>query len=216
MRHQVTVLLVLGMALVGCTSPLTPTESALGRDAPFPPTWTPIATSGPVPVPTLVVEPTATWDGTLPPPSELEVPRMLPAELNRLLERGDAVVVVDVRSSAAYARAHVSGAAHIPLGVLQERIGELDRDVTVVLYDLSLQRHVSLKAAMLLYESGFTKVLALDGGFSRWYAGGYPIEGTLLTPTPERVDPPWTVTPLPTSTPLSETPTAVPTATESR
>jgi rhodanese-related sulfurtransferase len=141
---------------------------------------------------------------------------MLPAELNRLLEREDAVVVVDVRSPAAYERAHVSGAALIPLAGLQERIGELNRDVTVVLYDLSLQRHVSLKAAMLLYESGFTKVLALDGGFSRWYAEGYPIEGTLLTPTPERADPPWTVTPLPTSTLLSQTPSVVPTTTESK
>ena len=125
-------------------------------------------------------------------------------------------MVVDVRSPAAYERAHVSGAAHIPLEGLQQRVGELDRGVTVVLYDLSMQRHMSLKAAMLLYESGFTEVSALDGGFSRWYAEGYPIEGTLLTPTPERGDPPWTVTPLPTSTLLSQTPSVVPTATEGK
>jgi hypothetical protein len=53
---------------------------------------------------------------------------------------------------------------------------------------------------MYLYEVGYTKVAVLDGGLQKWYADGYPIEGTLLTPTPGPVGPPWAVTPLITAT----------------
>jgi rhodanese-related sulfurtransferase len=131
------------------------------------------------------------------------VPRVLPGKLHRALEDGETITVVDVRAFAAYKQAHVPEAVHIPLEELKDRVGELDENRTIVLYDLLLQRKMSLEAAMLLYGLGFTQIAVLDGGIQRWYSEGYPIEGTLVTPTPGTVGPPWTVTPLPTSTSLS-------------
>jgi rhodanese-related sulfurtransferase len=153
------------------------------------------------PTATLVVLPTPTWDGTPPPPTLDDVPRMPPARLDRAL-RGDTpvglesgVTAVDVRSLAAFEQAQIPGALHIPLEELSERAGELDGDQTIVLYDLVLSEREALQAAMLLYALGFTEVAVLEGGIQRWYAQGYPIEGTWLTPTPDEVGPPWTLTP---------------------
>jgi len=200
MRRYMALMWVLGTILVGCASPIAPAARAPGQDVPFPPTWTPTATVGDTPTATLVVIPTPTWDGTPPPPSEAEVPRFLPGQLYRALEKEKEITVVDVRNLAAYKQARISGALHIPFEELSERAGELDRNKMIVFYDLSPNEAVSLKAAMFLYELGFTKVAVLDGGLQKWYSDGYPIEGTLLTPTPASVGPPWTVTPLPTST----------------
>jgi rhodanese-related sulfurtransferase len=142
---------------------------------------------------------------------------MLPSRLDRAL-RGDTpkglesgVTVVDVRSLAAYEQARVPGAVHIPLEELSERAGELDGNQTIVFYVLSSSERGALEAAMVLYGLGFTRVSVLEGGIQRWYAEGYVIEGTLLTPTPDEVGPPWTLTPLVTGT---LEPAVEPTATE--
>jgi rhodanese-related sulfurtransferase len=113
------------------------------------------------------------------------------------LEAG--VIVVDVRSLAAYDQAHLPEARHIPLEELAERAGELDGNQAIVLYVLSSSESGAARAAMTLYALGFTDVAVLEGGIQRWYAEGYLIEGTWLTPTPDEVGPPWTLTPLGTS-----------------
>jgi rhodanese-related sulfurtransferase len=153
-----------------------------------------------------VVQPTPTWDGTPPPPSEEFVPAISPSRLARAL-RGDTpeglesgVIVVDVRTRAEYEQAHLDGAWHIPLEELSERASELDRRQTIVLYVLSSSERGARQAAMLLYGLGFAKIAILEGGLQRWYADGYLIEGTWLTPTPDESGPPWTLTPLVTGT----------------
>jgi rhodanese-related sulfurtransferase len=191
------------MALIGCKAQLAPTTQVPGRDAPFPATWTPTPLIESTPTATLVVQPTPTWDGTPPPPSEAYVPRLLPGQLDRAIANKEPITVVDVRNLAAYEQAHIPAAVHLPLEELPGRIGELDGNKTIVFYCLSPNDAMSLQAAMRLYEAGFTRVAVLKGGIQRWYADGYPIEGTLLTPTPRFIGPPWTVTPIETSTPLA-------------
>lgn len=211
MRSHRVILAVLVLVLVGCRTPQTSGPSVPGPDAPFPATWTPTVVLDVTPTSTLVVQPTPTWDGTPPPPSEAEIPRVTPARLSRGLEAGG-YVVVDVRNLAAYKQAHIAEALHIPLEELSDRVGELDGNKTIVLYDLSIVESSDLVAAMELYGLGFSKVAVLEGGLQRWFADGYEIEGTLLTPTPGAVGPPWTVTPLATSTAeptLTYTPTAI-------
>jgi rhodanese-related sulfurtransferase len=130
------------------------------------------------------------------PPSRLD--RALRGDTPEGLETG--VIVVDVRTLAEYEQAHLGGARHIPLEELAERAGELDRRQTIVLYVLSPSERGARRAAMALYELGFAKVAVLEGGLQRWYADGYVIEGTWLTPTPDESGPPWTLTPLVTGT----------------
>jgi rhodanese-related sulfurtransferase len=206
MRRWVTWTVVAVILLAGCRSAAVPGTRAPAQDAPFPATWTPTTLIGETPTATRVVLPTPTWDGTPPPPSLNDVPRIPPARLDRAL-RGDTptglesgVTVVDVRSFAAYEQAHVPGARHIPLEELSERAGELDGNQTIVVYVLSYGESGAPEAAMALYELGFTRVAVLEGGIQRWYADGYAIEGTWLTPTPDEVGPPWALTPLATGT----------------
>lgn len=215
--------LAVALALGGCTVSMTPTVSVPGRDAPFPPTWTPTATAEWTPTATLVVVPTPTWDGTPPPPSEAYVPRMQSGQLFRALEAKETISIVDVRNKAAFDQVHIPDAVHIPLGELEERVGELDGNHMVVFYCTSPNRSMSLAAAMLLYRVGFTKIAILDGGLQTWYSMGYPVDGQILTPTPGfvplvTVTPPGGDTPpLPTALPeatatLQATMTATPTA----
>ena len=227
MRRHVVILVVFAVVFAGCVGSVTPDVTVRELDEPFPPTWTPTLSVEDTPTATLVVQPTPTWDGTPPPPSEQDVPTISPAKLYREQESGD-YTVVDLRTFAAYKQAHITGTLHIPFEELPDRVGELDGNQTVVLYDLSPSEPTSPAAAMYLYELGFTRVLVLDGGLQRWYSEGYPIDGTLLTPTPGFVGQPGTLTPLPTSTsiptttrtatstPIRATGTVTPTITPSR
>jgi 3-mercaptopyruvate sulfurtransferase SseA len=61
---------------------------------------------------------------------------------------------------------------------------------------------------MTLYALGFAHLAVLEGGVQRWYADGYAIEGSWLTPTPDESGPPWTLTPLATEVGETETVTA--------
>ena len=204
MLRWLTVVWVMLAALAGCQRAAPPAVSAPAQDAPLPVPWTPTTAAGATPTATRVVHPTPTWDGTPPPPSLEQVPRMLPARLDRAL-RGDTpeglesgVTVVDVRTLAEYEQAHVSGARHIPLEELNERASELDRDQTIVLYELSSVETGAAQGARTLYALGFAHLAVLEGGVQRWYADGYAIEGSWLTPTPDESGPPWTLTPLAT------------------
>ncbi|MBM3334318.1 FAD-dependent oxidoreductase, partial [Candidatus Sumerlaeota bacterium] len=55
-------------------------------------------------------------------------------ELGRRLDRGEDIVVLDVRSPAEYESGHLEGAINIPLGALRKRCGELPRDRKIVAY----------------------------------------------------------------------------------
>lgn len=218
MRRWVILTVLTMTVLAGCRPPAAPVTPAQALDAPFPATWTPTPVVEETPTATRVVWPSPTWDGTPPPPSLDAVPRISPARLERAL-RGDTlrglasgVLVVDVRSLAAYEQAHLAGAAHIPLEELADRAGELDGNQTIVAYVLSASESGAAQAALILYELGFTSVMVLEGGIQQWYADGYAVEGTWLTPTPDEVGPPWSVTPIVTGTlaPIADaTPTRV-------
>jgi rhodanese-related sulfurtransferase len=214
MRRYSVFCLITAILFAGCASATTPAPSALGPDAPYPPTWTPTTVPADTPTFTLVVKPTPTWDGTPPPPSGAEVPRISTARLDQEVD-SSSITVVDVRNYAAYTQAHVPNAIHIPLEELPNRVADLDGNKTIILYDLSPNDSLDLDGAMYLYEIGFTHIAVLDGGLQRWYSDGYPIEGTLLTPTPGPIGPPWAITPLITTTlqatgtvaPVTSTPT---------
>lgn len=55
------------------------------------------------------------------------------AELQQLLERGEAVVV-DVRAKEQYEQGHIKGATSLPSGEISSRIGELPKDKLIVFY----------------------------------------------------------------------------------
>jgi len=98
-----------------------------------------------------------------------EVKRLRPEELKRILERDrkGEFVLVDVRQPEEYETGHIPGARLIPLGELEVRNGELEKDKKIVTYCRS--GHRSMGAAILLCGSGFKDVYTMDGGMLDWY-----------------------------------------------
>ena len=86
-------------------------------------------------------------------------------DLLSLLERGEDVVLLDVREPEEYAFVHLD-ATLIPLGQLAVRHGELDRSREIVVYCHHGIR--SRHAVELLKRAGFPRVRNLEGGIDAW------------------------------------------------
>lgn len=99
------------------------------------------------------------------------VAQMTPEDLSRQL-RAKSVSVVDVRSASEFQHAHLSGAVHIPLGYLADRVAELPADRPIVVQCQSGGR--SSIAASLLERLGRREVANLTGGLVAWQAAGLP------------------------------------------
>ncbi len=98
-------------------------------------------------------------------PSEA-VPVTTVEELKARLDRGDDLVVLDVREYHEIDIVRIEGSTVIPLGELASRYEELDRT-----RDLVVQCKVggrSAKAVTLLREKGFDKAVNLTGGILAW------------------------------------------------
>jgi rhodanese-related sulfurtransferase len=104
-----------------------------------------------------------------------KITQVTPQQVREQRERGDAVVVIDVRESNEWNLGHVPGAMHISRGVLEGNIeARVPRDANVVLYCASGNR--SALSARSLEEMGYTRVASMSGGFKEWVAAGGDIE----------------------------------------
>ena len=95
-----------------------------------------------------------------------------PAELQRLLEEG-AAVVVDVAPSLAYEAGHVPGAWFAVRARLPGNLGAVPRRRTLVL--TSPDGRAARLAASEVAGSGFTDVRVLEGGTAAWQSAGLPL-----------------------------------------
>jgi adenylyltransferase/sulfurtransferase len=89
-----------------------------------------------------------------------------PRDLKARLDRGDRLVLVDVRTAHEWSIGRIEGAVHIPLPELSARWKELSRDAEIVTIC-----HVGIRsahAAEFLRSMGFRRVLNLAGGLRRW------------------------------------------------
>lgn len=96
---------------------------------------------------------------------------ILSAELKSLLSAG--CCLVDVREPVEYAEYHIDGAKPIPLGQLEKRIGEIDRNAPVVVMCRSGKR--GLEALKKLESFGIKGTRNLEGGILAWKAAGHPV-----------------------------------------
>jgi rhodanese-related sulfurtransferase/TusA-related sulfurtransferase len=87
-------------------------------------------------------------------------------ELQNKLNAKEDIVVVDVREQAEYAFHHIPGAISIPLGELESRLEELNKEDDV--YVVCRTGNRSDLAAQKLAEKGFSKVTNVIPGMSRW------------------------------------------------
>ncbi len=96
---------------------------------------------------------------------------ILPAELKSMLPTGCSLV--DVREPVEHAEDHIDGAKLIPLGQLEKRIGEIDRNAPVVVMCRSGKR--GGEALRKLKDLGFHDVRNLEGGILAWKEAGHPV-----------------------------------------
>lgn len=87
-------------------------------------------------------------------------------ELRRKVENGEAITILDVREPAEYAFRHIPGAKSIPMGQLEKRIGELNRDDEIHIICRTGNR--SDLAAQLLAKNGFKNVNNVVPGMTEW------------------------------------------------
>jgi len=62
-----------------------------------------------------------------------EIPRVSLDDAKAAMDAGTAVFV-DVRAAEAYQGGHIAGAVNIPLGELEARLGELDKEQWIITY----------------------------------------------------------------------------------
>jgi molybdopterin/thiamine biosynthesis adenylyltransferase/rhodanese-related sulfurtransferase/molybdopterin converting factor small subunit len=89
-----------------------------------------------------------------------------PVEVKAKIDRGENFVLIDVREPHEYQICNIPQARLIPLGQVVQRMKELDPADEIVLHCKSGVR--SGKAADLLRQSGFKKVLNMRGGILAW------------------------------------------------
>ena len=105
---------------------------------------------------------------------ELEyIPQIAAQDFVELQEREPGrTALLDVRESGELSGGMIERAAHIPLGQVVVRAGELDRERLLVVYCRSGYR--SSIATALLRRAGFRNIANLIGGLDAWKAAGLP------------------------------------------
>ncbi len=94
------------------------------------------------------------------------VPSISVEELKEKRDRGDSLVLLDVREPAEGAISDFPGAVKIPLGMLPRDYQRLKKEDEVVVYCRSGAR--SGQAVQFLRQMGFAKAKNLAGGINRW------------------------------------------------
>jgi sulfur-carrier protein adenylyltransferase/sulfurtransferase len=98
--------------------------------------------------------------------SDVITDEMQPRELKERLDRGEPIVIVDVREPQEYQINRIPGSKLIPLGELPQRYEELDQNAAIVCQCKSGMR--SAKATGFLRSIGFKNVRNLAGGILGW------------------------------------------------
>ncbi|MBI4400414.1 MAG: rhodanese [Nitrospirae bacterium] len=89
-----------------------------------------------------------------------------PRELKERLDKGDKLVLLDVREPWEYSLAKIEGSVLIPLGTLPQNLDKLDPNAEIVAHCHLGMR--SADAVGFLSQQGFKNVKNLVGGIDAW------------------------------------------------
>lgn len=98
------------------------------------------------------------------------------ADVQKRLDAGENLLLIDVREESEFAAAHIPGAKHLGKGVIERDIEKEvpDVDTEMILYCGGGYR--SALAADNLRKMGYTRAISMDGGFRGWKEAGLPTE----------------------------------------
>jgi rhodanese-related sulfurtransferase len=92
------------------------------------------------------------------------------------LDRGEKVMLVDVREDNEYAKDHLPTAIHMGRGVIERDIEAKVPDLATELVLYCGGGFRSALAADNLLKMGYKNVISMDGGIREWREKGYPLE----------------------------------------
>jgi adenylyltransferase/sulfurtransferase len=110
-------------------------------------------------------EPPAPASGIVP-PMHGHVEEVSVEELKQMRDRGDPLVLVDVREPREWAISDLPDSVKIPLGTLPESLDKLSKEDDIVVYCRTGGR--SGNAVQFLMQQGFGRVRNLAGGINKW------------------------------------------------
>lgn len=107
--------------------------------------------------------------------AKTRVPETDVDEVKKRMDRGDKLLLVDVREESEFAKDHLPGAIHLGKGIIERdiehRVPQLDTEM--ILYCGGGFR--SALAADNLQKMGYTNVISMDGGIRGWREKGFPL-----------------------------------------
>src|SRR3954463_5081003 len=96
-------------------------------------------------------------------------------EVKKRMDRGEKLLLIDVREESEFAKDHLPGAIHLGKGVIERdieaRVPQLDQEM--ILYCGGGFR--SALAADNLQKMGYTKAISMDGGIRDWREKAFPL-----------------------------------------
>lgn len=89
-------------------------------------------------------------------------------ESKKLINDGDVTLILDVRNEDEFAEGHLKNSIQIPVNELKESLGDIEKfkDELVLVYCRSGKR--SAEAMDILKENGFTNLVHMKDGISKW------------------------------------------------
>ncbi|GAB4461843.1 MAG: hypothetical protein Fur0044_53580 [Anaerolineae bacterium] len=103
-----------------------------------------------------------------PEPEYIQIREVSAQDLKARLDKGDEIVVVDMRQSWEYQHGHIPGATHMFVNEIPARLNELPKDKDIVFQCWT--GNTSLQASAYLIENGWSaeRVASLEGGIAGW------------------------------------------------
>jgi len=96
-------------------------------------------------------------------------------EVKAKLDRGEKLILVDVREESEFAKDHLPGSIHLSKGVIERDIEEKVPDLNAPLVLYCGGGYRSALAADSLQKMGYKNVLSMDGGIRAWREKGFPV-----------------------------------------
>lgn len=85
-----------------------------------------------------------------------------PDEFQKFLKRREEAAVIDIRIASEYKKWHVEGSQNLPLGDLEAKIGEINKEI-ILCCDGGMESYLS---ALKLKEKGYKNIKFVDGGIN--------------------------------------------------
>jgi len=108
---------------------------------------------------------------------ELRMARITVSDLRQKQQAGEALTILDLRSSAALEEdpALIPGAIHTTLDEIKRGNHQLPRDGEIIVYCSCPNEATAARVTLLLQRSGFKNVRPLLGGLDAWREKNYPV-----------------------------------------